>query len=229
MTFGRAAFAVGMIASGLLNLFKGDIVSPWEPLPPFVPGRIVIAYVSGALLVIGGIGLLIPRLSALSARVLLGLLAVWWIVFKTPVALAKPQLELVWLDWGQIAVLVAGAWSLVATSETQLRYMRYLFGIALIPIGLSHYFYLEVSIPMVPSVLPFRPAWVILTGTAHIAAGLGVLFNVKARLAAILEASMVTAFWVFVWLVPPTWVELVVTLAVANAAWAVAGKIRVAT
>ena len=226
MPFGQVAFAIGMIASGLLHLFKGDIVSPWEPLPPWMPGRIWLAYASGVLLVVGGIGLLLKRTSARSARVLLGFLALWWVVVKFPVLLAAPQIELRWLDWGQIAVLVAGAWSLTTTSDSQLRFVRYLFGVALIPIGLSHYFYLNISIPMVPAILPYRPGWVIFTGTAHIAAGLGVLFGVKARLAAILEASMITAFAVFVWLVPPAWVELVVTLAVGNAAWAVAGKIK---
>jgi hypothetical protein len=87
---------------------------------------------------------------------------------------------------------------------------------------------------MVPAVLPFRPAWVIFTGIAHIAAGVAVLVGVYARLAAILEASMITAFMFLVWMTPALakpgdvslWVPVVVTLAVAGGVWAVAGKMR---
>jgi len=225
MSFGQVAFAVGMIVSGLLNLFQGKLESPWDTAT-WVPGQTVLAYATGALMVAGGIGLLVKRTSALSSRVLFWYLAFWLVVIKIPVVLSAPQNEVLWLNWGQIAVIVAGAWTLATTQASSLRAVRYLFGVAVIPIGLSHFFFLDNAITMVPKVLPFHPAWVIFTGVAHIAAGLGVLLGVKARLATILEASMLTAFAFLVWLHPFELVEFVVTIAVAGGAWAVADKIK---
>ena len=65
-------------------------------------------------------------------------------------------------------------------------------------------------------------------------AGVAILAGVLARLAAILEASMLTAFALLVWVAPviakPSdvnlWVELIVTVAVASGVWAVASRLR---
>jgi uncharacterized membrane protein len=185
-------------------------------------------------MVLGGIGLLVKRTAALSARVLFVFLLLFLVLLKTPVLLAQPRLELHWLDYGELAVIVAGAWTLATTNETQIRAARYLMGAALLPIGLSHFFYIKIATPMVPAVLPFRPSWVILTGIAHIAAGVAVLAGVLMWLASVLEAGMVTAFALLVW-VPPMlakpsdvtrWVPIVVTLAVAGGVWAVASKMQ---
>ena len=230
MTFGRIAFAIGMIASGSLTVVNRDFYSAWAPA--WVPTHDRPAYVCGALMVAGGVGLLIQRTAALSARVLFGFTLLWLVLMNTPRLFTAPQIELNWLAWGQIAVLVAGALTLAATTEAQLRAARYLLGVALVPIGLSHFFYLTTATGMVPAVLPFRPAWVIFTGIAHIAAGAAVLVGVYARLAIILEASMITAFMLLVWVIPllakpgdvGLWVRVVITLAVASGVWAVSSK-----
>src|SRR5262249_9773045 len=102
---------------------------------------------------------------------------------------------------------------------------RYIFGIALLPIGLSHFFYAKPTAEMVPAWLPLRPEWVYLTGSAHLAAGLAVLFRVYTRLAATLEALMITLFTFLVWVPPPLWSAVIVSLAIGNGAWAVASRI----
>jgi hypothetical protein len=92
---------------------------------------------------------------------------------------------------------------------------------------------LKIATPMVPAMLPYREGWVIFTGIAHIAAGLGLLTGIYAWLAATLEAGMLTAFGVLVWLFPllgklsdtNLWVEFIVTIAVASGAFAVASKL----
>jgi uncharacterized membrane protein len=234
VTVGHVAFAIGMVASGVLNLANRDFYSPWLPIPAWVPARAWLGVASGALMALAGVGLVMKRTAAFSAGVLFVFTLVFLVALKTPPLLAEPRIELHWLDYGQIAVLVAGALTLATTNETLLRAARYLLGAALVPIGLSHFFYLKIATPMVPAVLPFREAWVIFTGTAHIAAGVAILAGILARLAAILEAIMLTAFAVLVWVAPllatprdiNLWVELVVTVAVANGVWAVASKMR---
>jgi uncharacterized membrane protein len=233
MSLGQIAFAIGMIASGILNLANGGFYSPWDPIPKWIPAHAMLAYAYGVITLLGGVGLLVKRSATLSARVLLATLLAFLVLMKTPILLSMPQVELTWLDYGEIATLVAGAIALCATDDGQLHVARYLLGAALIPIGLSHFFYLKVATPMVPAILPYRPAWVIVTGIAHVAAGLAILSGFLAKLAAELEAGMVTAFAVCVWLPPifekpgdvSRWVPFVVTIAVANGVWPVASTI----
>jgi hypothetical protein len=71
-----------------------------------------------------------------------------------------------------------------------------------------------------------------LTGAGQIAAGLGVLFSILPRVAAAAEAAMVTLFTLLVWVpavvAAPTarlpWTALLISWAIAAAAWVVAGS-----
>jgi uncharacterized membrane protein len=225
MVFGDVAFAIGMICWGLLNLITRDFAAPWQAVPAGTPGRTVLACACGVLMLAAGVGLLIKRTATVSARVLLVYLVLWLLLLKTPALFTAPKAEVVWLGWSEIAVMVAGALSLAASDETSRRVARYLFGAALIPIGLSHFFYARETASMVPAWLPFHPALVSFTGSAHIAAGLAVLFGVYPRLAATLEAMMITAFTVLVWVPPHQWTAVVVSLAIGNGAWAVASRL----
>lgn len=233
MNFGQMAFAIGMIASGVLNIANQDFYASW--VPAWIPTHGVVASVCGALMIAGGIGLLMRKTATIAARVLLGFTGLWLVLMNTPRLFAGPQNELNWLAWGEIAVIVAGALTLAASNEGQLRVARYLMGAAVLPIGLSHFVFLSMGSTMVPGGLPYHKAWVIFTGAAHMAAGLAILTGVLARLATILESGMVTAFAPLVWLIPAIehpgdmrrWAPFVVTLAVAGGAWAVASKMPV--
>ena len=68
------------------------------------------------------------------------------------------------------------------------------------PVGLSHFAYTNLTVPLVPSWLPCRLGWAYLTGACHLAAGLGVLLGVLPRLAAQLEAAMLGIFTTLVWI-----------------------------
>jgi|HubBroStandDraft_6_1064221.scaffolds.fasta_scaffold61933_3 uncharacterized membrane protein len=225
--FGQWALAMGMIGFGILTVSTGDFVAPWEAVPAWVPARTLLAYVCAGVMIVTGVGLLISRTAPAAARLLLGYLVLWLLLLKTPALFLAPQAEVNWLGWGEIAIMVAGAMAVDAryNGGPGRRIARYLFGIALPPIGLSHFVYMKESSGMVPGWLPYHSAWVGLTGASHIAAGLGVLFGVYARLAAILEASMITIFTLLVWVpgLPHTWAPVLVSLAIGNGAWAVAG------
>src|SRR5579872_4731423 len=88
--FGQWALAIGMIGFGLITIVSGDFISPWEAVPAWVPARTVLAYACGALMVGTGIGLLIQRTAAISARVLFVYLALWLLLLKTPSLFTAP-------------------------------------------------------------------------------------------------------------------------------------------
>ncbi|WP_052200641.1 hypothetical protein [Terriglobus sp. TAA 43] len=236
------AFALGLIGLGILALIYGDFALVWQPVPPSLPGRTALAYASGMLMLFGGIGLF-SRVSAVwSARLLFPYLFVWMLL-KVPALIVAPKMEAVWLGFGEIAVLFAAGWVVLATlaettstpvlalisGERGIRMATMLFGISLIPIGLSHIFYTKQTVDLIPLWLPFRPALAYLTGAAQMLCGAAVLLSIFPRIAAAIEAAMVGLFAMFVWLpailaAPKTrlpWTAFFITWFFAASAWVV--------
>src|SRR5438876_3879151 len=240
------AFAVGMIGLGILAPIYGDFAMVWQPVAPWVPGRTVLAYASGVIMLLGGIGLLVRPTAAWSVRILFPYLFVW-MCLKLPALFVAPGMEAVWLGFGELAVLFAGGWVLYArmselqegspltaiTSEKSIRVAQIFFAVWLIPIGLSHIVYVQATKDLVPAWLPYREGWAYLTGAGHIAAGLGVLFSIFPLVAAMTEAAMIGVFTILVWApaivaAPKTrlpWTAFFISWAIASAAWVVAQNI----
>jgi uncharacterized membrane protein len=239
-------FAVGMIGLGILALIYGDFALVWQPVAQWIPGRTVLAYGSGLLMILTGVGLLIRAAAAWSARILFPYLIVWALL-KVPALVVAPQIEAVWLGFGELAVLLAGGWVLFArlaglrdgsplaflTGEKGIYLARILFAVSLIPIGLSHLVYVKETVELVPAWLPYRVGWAYLTGAGQIACGLGVLFSILPRVAAWAEAGMISLFTLLVWApailaAPRTrlpWTAFFISWAIASAAWVVAQNI----
>jgi uncharacterized membrane protein YphA (DoxX/SURF4 family) len=116
------------------------------------------------------------------------------------------------------------------------RTAQVLFGLTCIFYGWSHFVYADYTASMVPTWVPGSLAFAYLTGLAHVAAGMAIIFGILPRLAAVLEALMMSLFGLLVWVpsffaqprpqwaTPPErqWSELTVNLVLAAAAWIVA-------
>ncbi len=242
-----ALFAIGMIGLGFLALIYGDFALVWQPVASWVPGRTGLAYASGVLMLLGGTGILFRSTAAISVRVLFPYLIIW-LLLKVPALVVAPRMEAVWLGAGELAVLLAGGWvlfsqlsglretSIVSFSagENGVRIARILFGASLIPIGLSHLVYTKETANLVPAWLPFRTGWAYLTGVGQMACGAGVLLSIFPRLAATVEAGMLSAFTLLVWIpaivaAPKTrlpWTAFFISWAITAAAWVMAANIR---
>jgi uncharacterized membrane protein len=236
-------FALGMIGLGVLALIYGDFAMGWQPVAPWVPGRTALAYSSGVIMLVCGAGLLFRATAAWSVRVLFPYL-ILWALLKVPALVVAPQIEGVWLGFGELAVLLAGGWVLFArladlppasplafaAGDSGIRIARYLFALWLIPIGLSHFLYVKETVSLIPPWIPFPMFWAWLTGAGHIAAGLGVLFSVVPRVAVYAEAAMLTIITLLVWapavvLAPSTrlpWTAFWISSAITAAVWVLA-------
>jgi uncharacterized membrane protein YphA (DoxX/SURF4 family) len=191
---------------------------------------------------------MLKRTATLATLILTAFLFSWLLLLQLPRVAANPLDEGMWLGFCENLVLVTGGWvqcvSLaagegrrwgnLASGDAGLRLGRYLFAVALPVIGLSHFVYSSGTAQMVPAWIPFHLALAYLTGAGHIAAGVGLLLGILPRLAATLEAVMISLF-VLLLHIPGVvaepgsrlqWTMVFVASTLAGAAWSVAGSMR---
>ena len=166
---------------------------------------------------------------------------------KIPAVVVAPKMEAVYLGLGELTLLLSGGWTLFAnfaelapgsaleflTGERGMKMARILFAVSIIPIGLSHLVYADVTAGYVPHYLPYRLGWAYLTGAGQIASGLGVLFGVLPRIAAWAEAGQITLYTLLVWggeivAAPKTrlaWTAFFISWIFGAAAWVVAQNV----
>ena len=251
----RAGFASGMMGLGLLSIIYVSFSLQWEPVPGVFPRQL--AYLSGAILVLGASALAIRGAMAWGALVLMAFLGLWVVVLKIPEAAAvMPRITKVSSFIGTILGvfedlgMACGAWTLYALSvkggdkpvipglcgERGLRVARTLFGIACIEYGLSHFAFADFTAAMVPSWLHARLFLAYLTGAGHLCAGIALITGVLPRLAATLEALMMSAFVLLVHIPMVLWHKageghlnwtlLFVATSLASSAWAISGALK---
>jgi uncharacterized membrane protein len=205
-------FVIGLLGLGIIAIHYADFALVWQPVPTWVPARSAVAIASGILMLLLAAGLLVPGARMLAARVLFPYLLLWTFL-KLPDVVKAPMVEASWLGLGELTLLLSGGWTLLVTlgqipDSSSLRFLsgvrglraaRILFALSIIPIGLSHLVYLDVTANYVPHWLPFRKGWAALTGAGQIASGLGVLFNILPRIAAYAEALQIMTYTFLVW------------------------------
>lgn len=243
---GQTLMAIGLLGLGVLALRYGDFAMVWQPVPEWLPARHAVAYASGILMLVIGMGLLFRATASLATRVLFPYL-ILWACLKLPAIFVAPQIEGVWLGLGELTLLLAGGWMLFCYSvevsptskfhflagESGMRGARIMFGLSAIPVGLSHLVYSKATADFVPAWLPFRLGWAYLTGVGQIAAGLGVLLSILPWLAAVAEAGMITCFTLLVWLpavlrAPKerfNWTAFFISWIIGSGAWIVAQNV----
>jgi uncharacterized membrane protein len=245
---GHAVFAATMIAVGLLGLINGDFAPVWQPVPKSLPAREVLAYVCAFVSLACGVGLFLPRIAAVAARVLVVYSLLWLLVFKARFVIADPTAAVSYETCAETAVILAGAWVLYAwfgndwdkqrlafaTGDKGLRIARVIYGLSMVAFGVAHFAYAKLTASLVPAWLPGAMAWAYFTGATYIAAGVAILIGKYARWAAMLSAWQIGLFTLLVW-VPVVvagnidagkWGEFVVSCVLTAAAWVVADSYR---
>lgn len=207
--WGHPLLAVVLIALGLIGLYTGEFAGPWQRIPVDpLPARAFFAYATAVVELLTGLGLQFRASMRLASVVLFVFLLLWLILLKVPAVVAFPSIEGTWLGFGEIGAIVAGGWILFArhaskpvaiTGRRGIRIARCFLAVCLPMIGLAHFFYDAETVKFMPSYFPHPYFWAYLTGAGSIAACLGILSGVMARLAATLEAAMLMLITVFVW------------------------------
>jgi uncharacterized membrane protein len=227
-----------------MGIVQGDFAAIYKGIPDTMPGQEPLAWLSSLISLACGIGLFWRRTAPHAARLLFAFLLAWMLAVKVRVIVMHPLVEGSYQSWGETAVLVAAAWILCSrfrpdgngvwarfgAGERSVRLAQVLFALALVAFGLSHMVYLELTAPLVPRWLPAPVFWAYFTGGTFLLAGIAILANIRARLAAALTTVQIGLFTLLVW-VPMVaagnisehrWVESVASWAITTAAWVVA-------
>ncbi|MFK2879183.1 DoxX family membrane protein [Rhodanobacter hydrolyticus] len=245
MSPGRVLLALVMIALGLRGLLFGDFAGIWQRIPiAHLPAHDFFVYLAALVELATGAGMLVPRVAKAAAGLLSVFALLWMVLLKFPAVIYAPAMEATWLGAGEIAAILAGAWIVFASlakpdgrffaGRRGIRNARLLFVLALPTIGLSHYFYADITAGFVPAWLPWRHGWAYLTGAGSLATALAILFAAWPRLAAVLEAAMLGVITLLVWLPPllahahdtDAWSAFLMSGAIAAGAAAVADSYR---
>jgi uncharacterized membrane protein len=243
---GRMLFAAGFLGLGVLGIGSGDFPFSWQPVPEGVPFREILARLSGVLLLSGGAGLLVRRTAAPAAFALAVYLLTWVVLLQGARVAHAPADVGAWLGVAESLVLTCGGWQLFARLTAReprprlpvisgpggVRTARLLWGASCLVLGLSHYVYTQGTAGMIPAWIPAHVFFAYLTGTAHLAAGAGVLLAILPRLAATLESVMITLFVLLLHLpgvaaAPSSrlqWTMVFVATALAGASWCTAAS-----
>jgi uncharacterized membrane protein len=244
---GHAVFAITMIVLGAMGFVTRSFAPIWLPVPHATPAREFAIYLCAFVALAGGVGLLLKAAAAIAARGLAAYLFLWMLLFKAPFIIRAPLQEGPYQSMGETAVIVAAAWVLATWFASEpdnerfgfldgalgLRLARVLYGLALIAFGLSHFYYENLTTPLVPDWLPAHQVWAYFTGGAYLAAGVAIIVGVFARLAAVLVLLQIALITLLVWgprvLTPLTaaqWVEPIMSWVITAGAWVMADSYR---
>jgi uncharacterized membrane protein YphA (DoxX/SURF4 family) len=242
MAFGWRVYGLGIIAMGLVCLAWGNF-DPGQPVPKEFPGRNVLAYAAAVFMLVAGAAVEWRRTTARGAAALTAYYALIVVILMNGrVALAhyaefgsySGMAEQLAIAAGGLIVYAASAKIDAALAARLTRLGQLAFGICALLFGGAHFFYMNLTIPLVPKWLPpTQEFWAYATGVGHIAAGIAILTGVQARLAAILLTVMFALFTPLVHapmlLADPSrymnWTENALNLALTGVAWVVADSL----
>jgi uncharacterized membrane protein YphA (DoxX/SURF4 family) len=251
--FGRALFGISVAGLAAMSFVYGNFAPIIEARSTWLPRPEAWVYGSGAILLAASAGLFFAR-SGPGCAVIIGAYELVWLVARTRPVLLKPldvgslygfgealgPLLAAWMLYGLLRRQSGAPSATAMTGDRALCVARILFGAACVAYGAAHFAYAAYTAKMVPAWLPGPTGLVYFTGACHAAAGLGLVIGVLPRLAATLEAVMLSLFGVLVWLpsffaspIPgwaspkqTQWSETFLSFLLASSAWILAASLQ---
>jgi uncharacterized membrane protein YphA (DoxX/SURF4 family) len=242
MAVGWRVYGLGVMALGLVCLAWGGF-DPGQPVPKAFPDRTALAYAAATFMIIAGAAVEWRRTAAWGAAALSAYYALIVVILMNGrVVLAhyaefgaySGAAEQLAIAAAALIVYAASAKIDVALAVRLTRLGQLAFGVCALLFGGAHFFYMNLTVPLVPRWLPpTQEFWAYATGIGHVAAGVAILTGVQARLAAILLTVMFASFTPLVHvpmlLADPSsrtnWSENALNLALIGAAWVVADSL----
>ena len=227
---GARIYGLAAIMMGGAGLLWADFATGGLKIPATLPGRVILAYAVAVLLIAGGV--LINWRRAWGAALLAAIFGLGFVLVDlVPLVMHASMFDYWEATAEPLALTMGGLIAFAAPSSRLSRIATYVFACCLLVFGTAHFVFAKFSATFVPSYLPpSQMFWVYLTGAAAIAAGLAILSGILSLLAARLLTLMYILFGILVhtpFVLAPkanrgNWVEFMVNLGLAGAAWIVA-------
>jgi uncharacterized membrane protein YphA (DoxX/SURF4 family) len=242
MVFGWRVYGLGVMALALVCLAWGSF-DPGQPVPKTFPDRTALAYAAAVFMLVAGAAVEWRRTAAWGAAALTAYYAfIVVILMNGRVVLANSAeygaysgtAEQLAIAAGGLIVYAASARIDAVLAARLTRLGQLAFGVCALLFGGAHFFYMNLTAPLVPKWLPpDQEFWAYATGVGQIAAGVAILTGVQARIAAILLTAVYVSFTLVVHspmlLADPSshtnWSESALNLALIGAAWVVADSL----
>ena len=210
---GQIIFAIGIIALGVLQFFAKDFIVGRPPVVQWagnIPGKEAWAFVSGILLIIGGLFILLKR-NASQAAYFIGI----FIFIFSFLCRHLPHLftvasaeDVIWqINAYKTLALCGGAFIIAGSfhepsNKVQLTLNCILLALFFIISGFAHFKFDDFIINgFIPAYIPFHAFWTYFCGIALIAGGVGVLIKQTRKWAAALTGLMIL-LWFFLLHIP---------------------------
>jgi uncharacterized membrane protein YphA (DoxX/SURF4 family) len=241
-TIGWRVYGLGVVALALVCLVWGGF-DPGQAVPKDFPGRAALAIAAALFMLVAGAAVEWRRTAAWGAAALTAYYALIVVVLMDGRAVFTHYAEFgtysniaeqLAIAAGGLIVYAASADIDAALATRLTRIGQMVFGICAILFGGAHFFYMNMTAPLVPKWLPpSQVFWAYATGVGHIAAGIAILIGVQARLAAILLTAMYASFTLLVHIPlavgDPSnhyiWSENALNLTLIGVAWVVADSL----
>lgn len=187
--------ALALVGLGILNVVYRDSLMSWQPTPDGAPWKLSFAFLSGVLLIAGGAGLLLPGWRARAAMLASGWIGLWALLLHLPHVFVMPDTGAL-LGLAEASANALGLATLTGCFDNGRRplLLRLGVGLCLVIFGASHFVYAGFTAQMVPAWLPQRLGLAYLTGAIHALMGACLLTGIRVRLAATIEALMMSSF-----------------------------------
>ncbi len=210
---GQIIFAIGIIALGVLQFFAKDFIVGRPPVVQWdssIPGKGAWAFVSGILLIIGGLFILLKR-NASQAAYFIGI----FIFIFSFLGRHLPHLftvasaeDVIWqINTYKTLALCGGAFIIAVSfhepsNKVQLTLNCILLALFFIISGFAHFKFDDFIINgFIPAYIPFHAFWTYFCGIALIAGGVGLLIKQTRKWAAALTGLMIL-LWFFLLHIP---------------------------
>jgi len=209
---GRIFYGIAIAGIGFLTIYYNDF--PYMLIPPkhlWIPGLVMLAYISGALLILAGACIVFEKKTR-SISLLLGtvLLLIFCFCFIPYEFMASSNyMHLVdWENAEKELALAGGAFVIAGcfSEKNEIPHIRFLtklipfgaifFSITMISFGTLHFLYAKNVSDYVPSWVPNRLFWAYLAGIGLIGSGLAIILKIKPGIAAALLGTMI-----FIWFI----------------------------
>lgn len=207
---GRIFYTVAIAEMGFQAIYCSDF--PYMLLPTnHIPGVVLLACIFGILFILAAASIIFDKkarpISLLTGMVLLLIFCFYFVPYEL-ISTSKYMHFGEWENAAKELALAGGAFVIASCfpGENENSLFRFLgklvpygtiiFAITIISFGINHFLYANGVAGYMPSWIPNHLFWIYFAGAALLGSGIGIILNIKRRLAAVLLGAMIFTWFI---------------------------------